>query len=72
MQGGLEKWGCRRQPNQLLIDTNSSEAEKDKFLRYLKNNEFVFGEQSLSRRVMREKTGEIRKNQHIRESYISR
>ena len=33
--------------------------EKRKILRYLKKNQFVWGEQSLTRRVMRETTGKI-------------
>lgn len=49
----------------MLNDTNSSKEEKDTFLRYLKNSEFVFLEQSSSRR---ENTGEIRMKQHTSKS----
>lgn len=59
MERRLDQWVCRRQSNQILIDINSWKKEKRKILRYLKKNQFVWGEQSLTRRVMRETTGKI-------------
>lgn len=58
MQKGLEGCGCRKQPSQILNDIKSSEEGKKTFLKYLKNIEFVFLEQTLSKRIMREKIRE--------------